>query len=736
MLFFAAAAAMMLASCSEKMDFTQADLQNAANSPSNEVQFGTYMGRTATTRAATLEDQDYDGGAIGNADGDFTKDLKKARFGVFSYFTGANTWATNARTIAPNFMYNQELTWSTANPANMWIYTPVKYWPNGIDAANAADDPSNTAIQNQEGKLSFFAVAPFTATPTAAYSSATDGTIPSNISSDDNVKQTSATTKGIKAMTTNASGSDVWVKYLMPNAQEDQAVDLLWGVRGQKSYAETDAENNTVAALGSEYNVDLTKQIVGEKVKFLFKHALAKIGGATATETESATGNPAKCGFKVVVDVDGNGTDAAGADNQDTYFDAGFSNTSTLVTIKEVKIRDLGSVVSDGDVTGVTTGTSNLNTFGWFNIETGTWCNEAGTVGNNGAGATYKVVANNDATLTNTTYLLNEKILETGAAKATDGTKKVVNGTTWTTPANPVGVTTTPTDLFANENVPGLMVIPGGSADIYITVDYLVRTADPNLAAGYSEVEQVITNKVSLASLESNKYYTIIMHLGLTSVKFEAVVADWVSNDGTEFDEDGHAIDPATPTANTESIWLPSNVVSASNIRLNVASDATSATVTIDGMAAGSYTSDNTTVIGNGTATAGRNNLSVTLTPNLTNQPVETVVKITDADSKVTTITITQAPDATFNLASTKISADGTTTKGTITVTPATAVTVSSVTGVQVGGTELTLSNLSEISSSTINSSGSEDISYNVTLTITGSDLKVYTYHTTIEQEH
>ena len=87
------------------------------------------------------------------------------------------------------------------------------------------------------------------------------------------------------------------------------------------------------------------------------------------------------------------------------------------------------------------------------------------------------------------------------------------------------------------------MMIPGGTAQsLYVTLEYYVRTADTNLALGYSEVLQKITNKVDLSSLNPNKYYTIIMHIGLTSVKFEAVVADWATTDNGTYSENGTAI--------------------------------------------------------------------------------------------------------------------------------------------------------------------------------------------------
>ena len=58
----------------------------------------------------------------------------------------------------------------------------------------------------------------------------------------------------------------------------------------------------------------------------------------------------------------------------------------------------------------------------------------------------------------------------------------------------------------------------------------------------------VVTLPSSL--LASNKYITLVIHLGLTSVKFAASVAEWGDTDG-----DG------TSDANVnQEVWLPSNV--------------------------------------------------------------------------------------------------------------------------------------------------------------------------------
>lgn len=511
--------------------------------------------------------QGYSTGVIGNGDNTDKgiTNITKARFGVFSYYTGTTDYTVSASESSnPNFMWNQQIIY---DDRGYWTYDPVKYWPNGIDADNAST-PSTTAQQAPSGtlagKLSFFAFAPYTAA-TTAYVAADDGAMPADVSAA--VKNTN--TNGVKAISSNASESNVWVKYLMQNATSTQAVDLLWGLAGKSSYDETDGVDPSLT-VGETYNVNLTKQTVPEKVKFYFKHALAKVGGATS-ESESLEGDPEQCGFKVVVDVDGNNTtSAAGVDNQPSYLYSSFTNTKTLVTIKSVKIQDAKSASNDANVP-VSGEESNLNTFGWFNIETGNWCSESGTYGNSGTGATYNITANNTVSgsnpLDDDRYTLNEKIREPETGESGNAISAPANGlwsninTGGSKTLKATGVTTELQDVFTDENVPGLLIIPGGTATLYVTVDYIVRTADTNLSQGYTEVEQIITNKVSLGSLLPNKYYTLVMHLGLTSVKFEAIVTDWTLTSDATFNENGNVVEG--PTENTEKVWLPSNVVSA-----------------------------------------------------------------------------------------------------------------------------------------------------------------------------
>lgn len=679
----AAIAALTLTACADQDEFNQNDVQTAAveNAP-GAIQFGTYLGKTGTTRAWVKSDASpstgqYNGGVITTNGSSSTKSLKNAEFGVFAYQTGADDWSATHN--AAEFMYNQQIKWNTSSPT-AWIYNPVKYWPNGIDAANADNDPSNTATQGSVQKLSFFAYAPYTANTTTQYTSAAYGDYPGTSAlTNTDVFQTTAYAggaenkpEGVIGMTDWDATGDPWLNYYLHNALTTKAVDLLWGLRGQYTYDETDNVDNTqLEKLGNTYNVNLTKQSVKEKVRFLFKHALAKFGGSTKNATsddEAAT--PAQTGIKVVVDVDANNTNpGAGLDKQSDYFGSNFDNTKTLVTLKEVKIRDSYSYSNESGVVPnifAEKQESNINTYGWFNISTGEWQNAGHPTGTAGTGDGTKVsLTINSTGIGDGVAKLHPAIMDidVNATGEIDASKKslATGGATWAT-GNPSGVTASPQSVYANGDNAGIMLIPGNAPQtLYVTVDYFVRTADTQLKKGWSQVEQIITNRVDLVNLEPNKYYTLVIHLGLTSVKFEAVVADWTLNSGDTFDEDG--ITNEDPSSEEDkAIWLPSNVVNTTTITadantshkaVTVAADQTSYTIHLTGLTTGNTLSEThtsapgvtnvalapATITAAGTATA-----TVTLKPNNTNLPVVNTIVIKEGSTvSTTTVTITQA---------------------------------------------------------------------------------------------
>lgn len=680
LILMAAASAFVLTSCTEN------DLSGGtslAKESSSAIEFSANARNAGTTRAG------YAGDLTNNSIKEET-----AGFGVFAYYSAnqtINAWGSWDPTTpvainqAPNFMYNEGVTWSAGK--NGWIYDPVKYWPNGNDKYNPDNKPSNTATEKEVQYLSFFAYAPFVEHKTTEYVFDASGSKVGSTANDAptggavyTINDPTTVQNGIVAMSKNSATNDMYVKYILnPAATSDKFVDLTWGIRGQNSYAQTSTTANDVVTLGSAYNTDLTKQIVGEKVKFLFKHALARVGGNTSKNT-SGSGKQV-CGLWVVVDVDKNSSvSGEGQSNQTDFFAPDFNKAKTLVTIEEVKIRDMYTY--DQEQTVKQNWKSDFLTDGWFDIMNGKWSNTASvtehTTGGNGV--TYSVTADNTGS---PEYTLNPAIKESGVTNP--------NGDDWNgTNANgATGVNLTKEPVYAdNEDVPGLLLIPGSTGDntLYVTVRYRVRTADPNLSTGFTNVVQEITNKVTLANstLQPNKYYNLVMHLGLTSVKFEAVVADW-SNGDNAYDEDGGEITPGT--GNDNSVWLPSNVV-AYKVNQEELGTAASATIDISSYNIGNFVSGavdndadiNGDVTGSGTtATVNFDAANTTVTDKVN---VITIV----GDAGKVTVTLTHKA--------------GVITMGTVSKTASIAAAGEDVTisDVKAGGTAVTLASAPAVS--------------------------------------
>lgn len=479
-LFFAAAAIAMLASCSQNDDLTAPTVAQS-QTENTPVSFGTYIGRQAETRA----------GATGATNDDAT--LQANSFGVFGYHQVSdaagttNTWSSVNGTATPNFMYNQLVSYSSG-----WTYSPIKYWPNGIDAANAANTPSNTATQANVQYLNFFAYSPYVGTD-FAFDAKTWTFEPSSgrFKNSSDYYDAAATANGILRMRANDAAGHPKVMYRL--AQGTNFVDLLWGMRPAGTYDETDNVDNTIAADG--YNTDLTKQSTLETVDFKFKHALAKIGGSN--------------GLKILADIDNNTTSGETG--------SGSLAATTSITVQQITIKNsANSIVTDG----------------WFDLSTGTWAaDESGTALSL---ATVAEGAAFDVTLGSSE--LSDKIYSAAASNTyNSGTSK------W----NVEGVTTSAKDVYQTSTDAFYLMPNVADQKLKIGITYEIRTYDTNLSGSYSTISQTITNEVTLPALSPNKNYKLIIHLGLTSVKFAAVVSAW---------------DNAT-SGEEQVIYLPSNVV-------------------------------------------------------------------------------------------------------------------------------------------------------------------------------
>lgn len=442
---FALAAAGILSSCSQS-----SDLVNDLPTPSKEqtvektpISFDTYNAKSAVVRSSRA----------GYAGDMTTAMLQKVGFGVIAYYTGTSNYSAWTKD-APNFMYNTKVyvdgATGTTESENPYTYSPTVYWPNGNATADNAE-----ATGTGGGKLSFFAYAPYVAVKPST------GVV------------TSATTTGIKALSSNSATSDPTLTYSL-----DGGVDLLWGTAGANDVTVGNAAQAGATLTGgkADVNVDLTKMKTNGKIKFLFKHALAQVNS-----------------LKVKADIDA--------------VTSGSLSNNTKIYVEKVTLEN--------GLTSGETPTSTLIGEGTLDLTTGVWTTvNTTTLAANISAAS--VAASGDSPM-NT------------AIQIPSSTPNVETGVTeWEDIFSTDGVTTTATNVYTSDNM-SVKLIPGSGQTLKITIKYWVTTKDSNLSKGYTWIPQEITKTISLGNIEMNKSYGIVMHLGLTSVKFTATVSDWVA---------------------------------------------------------------------------------------------------------------------------------------------------------------------------------------------------------------
>lgn len=584
-----ALAALGFAACTDSESVVDPTVVTNGETPDNAINFTSYLGGALNTRAG------YNGSINTdvlkkNATNDGTQVSGDGAngFGVFAYYTGNYTYgqymygtytsetglATDATSAQiPNFMYNQQVTYNednkTAGYITGWTYSPLKYWPNDIAGTNGPVDDQEDDANNKQatgsnaygGNVSFFAYAPYVevapdnGTPTSGKANYNDGT-----------------DVGITGLTSNVVTGDPKVTYVLYKAASGgnpaklSNVDLLWGTyngttqnvvgagNAGVAYDNTASDNTYKKAIlphktgeefdGYKLNADLTKQTTNGTIGFAFKHALAGLGGGKNVSSG--------IGFQVVLDID----DLEGAEQGDERESFTVSSTDdayrTIVTIKSIEISndlDADGSIGEGEVGQPLSGKLNLATGQWEETtSTGVVAQTVGTVsdGNSYHAELSQKIAEYK-TNTTTTIIEDKK-------SDTDYTPYFKKDYTSVNDGDHPGVTEVAQNVFNDPNQTPLMFIPNGTGDevLRVTVDYIVRTYDASLKTPFTTVEQIISKKITLPAFELNKHYNLLMHLGLTGVKFTATVDNW--DEGTFVDSDGDG------NIEESDIYLPRNV--------------------------------------------------------------------------------------------------------------------------------------------------------------------------------
>lgn len=394
-----------------------------------------------------------------------TEKLKETGFGVFGFYTDNNDYDQQRM---PDFMYNQLV----KHGGNGWEYSPVKYWPN---------EYGTTAISDDQDKVSFFAYAPYVeVVPSTGKITATP----------DSAKW------GITGMSRNSASGDPLIKYIA-SFDQDKSVDLLWGVCDDPQWSIVETGSKQLINDGQKgfpwVNV-FRPQGIDQRLKFTFHHALTQLSVNIDAFVDGYNNSiPLDKGSKIYVrQISFSGFAMKGCLNLNNSEEANkaywldFNGTTDLESGENV-------IVYDG--------------------------RKDGKEGASGS------VASNEKTLGLNPVLIQD--------------------TEWGAEGQQAGVTNTPVPLFRNydkaqdkyvASTAPLMVIPTGE-DIEIEIVYDVETPDKNLATYLSDkkttgssIENRIRKSVSFGgeNFECGKHYTINLHLGMNSVKFDAEVGDWI----------------------------------------------------------------------------------------------------------------------------------------------------------------------------------------------------------------
>jgi len=352
-----------------------------------------------------------------------------------------------------------------------------------------------SAQSDDEDKVSFFAYAPFVRHSSAASGSVSDATY------------------GITGFSRNSTVGDPIVKYIA-SFDPAKSVDLCWGVCAGTTWAKYQGTTNQTMTAGLPWLDVEHPQGIDQKMTFTFKHALSQLNVQVDADPDIAAHDES----------------AAIADGTKVYV-----RSISFTGIATHGALNLNNTVADKPLWLDYSGTTDLPYGQSVTVHDG---RRDGREGASGAEATNELPQG-----------LNPQIVQ--------------NSTTTT------GVTAALQNLFngAAETTP-VYVIPTGEK-MTVTIVYDVETENPALSGYISDgvnhgvsVENKITKDITWSGatgLEAGKNYTLKLHLGLNSVKFDAAVAEW---DDSAINGNG---------------WLPHNIATDPPVGLNLGTSLTMA---------------------------------------------------------------------------------------------------------------------------------------------------------------
>ena len=354
------------------------------------------------------------------------------------------------------------------------------------------------AGSDDEDKVSFFAYAPY-----VHHSSPAAGSVDGDAS------------WGITGFSRNTTAGDPIVKYIA-SFNPAQSVDLCWGVCDQASWNRIQNNGSQSMTTGLPWLDVEHPQGVNQKMTFTFKHALSQLN--------------------VQIDADADGlTHEASSDIADGTKIYVRSISFTGIALKGA--LNLNNTVANKALWLDYSGSTDLPFGESVTVKDG---RRDGREGSANAEATNEIPSG-----------LNDVIIQKNTA--TDG------------------VTHTAVNLFNSDDIDKCVyVIPTGEK-MTVTIVYDVETTNPHLSTYISDgsthgvsIENKITKDIlfggATSGLDCGKKYTIKLHLGMNSVKFDAAITPW--DDGDVVNGEG---------------WLPGNLAVTTPVTMSLGSSLTMA---------------------------------------------------------------------------------------------------------------------------------------------------------------
>lgn len=357
------------------------------------------------------------------------------------------------------------------------MYTEGSTVPNFMYNQRVADESNSGAWTYSPlkywpfGRVSYFAYAPYVTLPLSDASS------------------------GITSLPSNAEASSPTISYRLATAGK-RSVDLLRG---------TGSDGKPLTDLTSDTGT----------VKFYFRHALTKIGGEQQGDEKTA-------GLTIILNSDGNGN-ISGSQN---------STTDTKVTLRSVLIEQIGIVD-----TATNKAILSVPASGTFNLLNGQWTVTGTTAIDTTVKATspyrHLITVADSTDAYSADGSLSSALAEPTRDKYISDPVLPEGRLLWD--SIPQGVTTTEQSVYGSELSPMLIIPAGGYKPLLrLTVSYVMRTRDPWLIAGHTDIAETLTRTFTLdqVPLSAHRYH-ITIHLGLHAMSLDGNLEEWLVPHGT-----------------------------------------------------------------------------------------------------------------------------------------------------------------------------------------------------------